>query len=337
MVRIEAIQYLKEKIKNRDDLLEANIHRTSFHNPWFTKENYWKRLDDLAQNMFEEKALDHWCGKYQFPMNEKQHKMIGVVFGSETPLEGFRDFLAVYLSGHPGQIKLSSEDPYVFPVLFQYLNHIDPKAKDQVQVVDQFEKFDAVIAHGMKDTHGYFQKYLGRYPSVLRKNRTSVAIVDGSENEEDLARLGRDVFDYFGRSVRNVSKIFVPKNYDFTRFMKQSESFSNIKNHNIYKNNYDYHLSIELLNQSKIIYNDYLIIKPEREKLNAPVGVLYYEEYEDLDSLFGKLSEQKENIYAIAGRHEVEELPKVEFGESQNADIFDDPDHIDMGRFLLNI
>jgi len=337
MVRTEALQYLREKINDRDGLLEANIHRTSFHNPWLTKENYWKRLDELALGMLDKETLGRWTEEYVFPVDDAHQRVIGVVLGSEIPLVGFHDFLMVYLSGHRGKIKLSPDDPYVFPVLLQYLNHVDSSVKDQIRVVEQFQKFDAVIAHGIKDTHGYFQKYLGQYPSVLRKKRTSVAIIDGSENEEDLIGLGRDVFDYFGMGVRNVSKVFVPENYDFSRFLKLTKPFSDLKNHNNYKNNYDYHLSIELLNQSRIIYNDYLIVKPENEKLNTPVGLLYYEEYEDLDSVREKVAGLKEKIYAVVGRYDVDEVPGVGFGETQASDIFDDPDHIDTGKFLLNL
>lgn len=337
MVRIKALQYLREKIHDRDDLLEANIHRTSFHNPWFTKENYWKRLDELSLGMLDENILGRWTTEYRFPVDDTHQKKVGVVFGSEIPLIGFHDFLMVYLSGHQGQIRLSPEDPYVFPVLLQYLKHVDSTATDQIRVLEQFENFDAVIANGMSNTHGYFQKYLGKYPSVLREKRTSVAIVDGSEDEEDLTGLARDVFDYFGMGIRNVSKVYVPENYDFKTFLKQTESFSHLRNHHNYKNNYDYHLSVELLNQTRIIYNDYLILKPESENLKTPVGVLYYEEYKDLDSVRDKLAALKSEIYAIVGWHEVEELPGVTFGKTQISDIFDDPDHLDTGEFLLNI
>src|SRR5690625_4786061 len=111
--------------------------------------------------------------------------------------------------------------------------------------------------------------------------------------------------------LRNVSKVFVPENYDFYRFLKLTKPFSDLKNHNNYKNNYDYHLSIELLNQYRIIYNDYLIVKPENEKLNTPFGLLYYEEYADLDSVRRKVAGLKEKCYVVVGRYVGDEVLRL--------------------------
>lgn len=336
-IEIKALQYLKERIMHRDDLLGANIHRTSFHNAWFTKENYWKSLDSIAGTLLEEENIRKWMEQYRFPVGREFRKVVGLIFAGNIPAVGFHDFLTVYLSGHRGQIKLSSKDPYVFPAMLDIMKKVDPLLPSRIQIVDQLRDFEAVIATGSDNTNRYFEKYFGGYPSVLRKNRTSVAILDGSESMEDLSGLGRDVFDYFGLGCRNVTKIYVPRDYDFSRFLEETKLFAALRNHHKYKNNYDYYLSIELLNQSEIISNDYLILKPERERLSSPVGTLYYEEYSDVTRVQKDLAQRQELIQTVVGRHPVGNLPLVRFGETQIPGIFDYPDNVDLGHFLFEI
>lgn len=334
---IEALRLLKKRIEERDELLNAHIHRTSFHNPWFTKENYWKSLDSIAKSLLDEGDLRRWLDQYKFPVAKEFSKVVGLVFAGNIPAVGFHDFLTLYLSGHDARIKLSSKDPYVFPALLRILEEVDPDLGPRIRIADQLRDFDAVIATGSDNTNRYFEKYFGGYPSVLRKNRTSVAILDGDESEEDLSRLSRDVFEYFGLGCRNVTKVYVPQDYDFSRFLRATEPYAALRNHHKYKNNYDYYLSIELLNRSGIISNDYLILKPEQERLSSPVGTLYYEEYTDRDKIGEGLLGRQDQIQTVVGRHAIGNLPLTPFGKTQSPGIFDYPDNVDLGHFLFEI
>lgn len=334
---LNALGQLSGQIRDRHPLLEANIHRTSFHNPWFEKTHYWQSLDAISDYMLKPDALDKWCDTYQFPLKRPFQKIVGLIFAGNIPLVGFHDFLALYLSGHAARIKLSGKDPYVFPVILQLLGEMDPEIHERIQVVEKLEDFDAVIATGSNNTNRYFKKYFKDYPSLLRKNRTSVAILDGAESQEDLTDLSRDMFDYFGLGCRNVTKLFVPVNYDFEPLLEAMKPYGRYMNNTKYKNNYDYYLSIELLNKNAVISTDFLLLKKDPIALSSPVGVIHYDNYSDLDELLRILSLRRDELQTVVGKYKVEGVSRTDFGDTQHPGIFDYPDGEDTGHFLFDI
>lgn len=333
----KAIEHLISAVEQRHPLLEANIHRTSFHNPWLEKSNYWKSLDALTTRMVSTAAVLDWCEKYQFPVTPEFQRTIGLIFAGNIPLVGFHDFVTVYLSGHRAEIKMSTKDPYVFPAVLDILNEVDPEVDDRFRIVEKLENFDAVIATGSNNTNRYFRKYFGGYPSILRSNRTSIAVLDGSESNDELRGLGHDIFDYFGLGCRNVTKLFVPEGYTFEPLLEVMEEFSIVMNNVKYKNNYDYNLSIELLNRSDILSTSYVMLKRDRESLFSPVGMVYYDTYTDRAELLRGLSHQKEQIQTVVGKYGVEGISRTDFGETQQPGLFDYPDGEDLGHFLFQL
>lgn len=333
----KAIEHLGSAIKEQHPLLEANVHRTSFHNPWFEKSNYWQSLDALATYMLTPETLQKWCKKYRFPVSPEFQRIIGLIFAGNIPLVGFHDFVAVYLSGHRAEIKLSGKDPYVFPAVLQILSEVDPQIGERFRFVEKLQNFDAVIATGSNNTNRYFRKYFNGYPSILRSNRTSVSVLDGNETPDELRGLGHDIFDYFGLGCRNVTKLFVPEGYDFGSFLDEMKGFSNVMNNIKYKNNYDYNLSIELLNKSDILSTPHVMLKKDRETLFSPVGMVYYDTYSDLDALLSYLAHRKEQIQTVVGNHAVEGISRTDFGKTQQPGLFDYPDGEDLGHFLFQI
>ena len=336
-IEFEALRHLVDAIENRHPLLEANIHRTSFHNPWFEKENYWRSLDELASHMLLPSDLEEWCRTYQFPVNDEYRKTIGLIFAGNIPLVGFHDFVTVYLSGHLARAKLSSKDPYVFPAILKLMAEVDPQIEQRIRIVEKLQEFDAVIATGSNNTNRYFQKYFGGYPAILRKNRTSVAILDGGETDEELRGLSHDIFDYFGLGCRNVTKIFVPEGYDFTPLLQVMESFSGVMKNNKYKNNYDYNLSIELLNKTEILSTPFVVLKKNIEDISSPVGMVYYDHYADRQELLARLEQRKEELQTVVGKYDVVGVSRTSFGRTQQPGLFDYPDGEDLGHFLFQL
>src|SRR5680860_112047 len=270
----KALDRLSCQIRDRHSLLEANIHRTSFHNPWFEKAHYWQSLDTLVEHMLNPADIEKWCSTYQFPVGEEHMKIVGLIFAGNIPLVGFHDFLTVYLSGHAAEIKLSGKDPYVFPAILKLLEETDLEITKCIKVVKKLQNHEAVIATGSNNTNRYFRKYFEDYPSIIRNNRTSVSILDGSESPANLKDLSHDIFDYFGLGCRNVTKLFVPEGYDFEPFLEVMKPFDRYMINTKYRNNYDYNLSIELLNQSNIISTDFVLLKRDHENLTSPVGMI---------------------------------------------------------------
>lgn len=334
---LKALAQLTTQIKERHPLLEANIHRTSFHNTWFEKENYWQSLDALANFMLIPDALKKWCETYQFPLKDEYRKIVGLIFAGNIPLVGFHDFLTVYLSGHDARIKLSSKDPYVFPAILHLLEKTDPEISKRMQLVEKLQNYEAVIATGSNNTNRYFKRYFKDYPSLLRNNRTSVAILDGTESEKDLSALSRDIFDYFGLGCRNVTKLFVPVDYDFRPLIEAMRPYHRFMNNTKYKNNYDYYLSIELLNRSDVISTDFVLLKKDPVALSSPVGVINYDHYSDVAILTHSLSLVRDQLQTVVGNYKVEGIARTDFGKTQHPELFDYPDGEDIGHFLFDI
>ncbi|HLU93204.1 MAG TPA: acyl-CoA reductase [Membranihabitans sp.] len=334
---LKSLGHLRLAIQERHPLLEANIHRTYFHNPWFEKSKYWQSLDSLAVHMLFPSAIEKWCTNYRFPVKTVFSQTVGLIFAGNIPLVGFHDFLSVYLSGHRVEVKLSGKDPYVFPAVIQLIAEIDPTVNDRIKIVEKLQNFDAVIATGSNNTNRYFRKYFADYPSILRNNRTSVAILVGNETRDQLTALSHDIFDYFGLGCRNVTKLFVPEGYDFQPLLEAMESFSGVMNNIKYKNNFDYNLSIELLNRSEIISTDFVLLKKDTDSFFSPVGMVYFDTYSDLVELDRLLSNRREELQIVVGQHTVPAVPHTDFGMTQQPGLFDYPDGEDIGHFLFQL
>ena len=287
-----------------------------------------------------------------------ESRRVGVIMAGNIPMVGFHDFMCVLMSGNKFIGKLSSDDKFLLPGIAKMLTEIEPEFSEQILFTDspirpvvhseiETEKqknekqisADTFIATGSSNTARYFEYYFKNHPHIIRKNRNSIAILDGNESEEDLKNLGKDIFQYFGLGCRNISKIYVPEKYTFEKLFLAITDFRNIIQHNKYANNYNYYRSIYLMNKDKFWDNDFLMLK-EEEKISSPVGTLYYERYKNENDLLEKLEKQKENIQCIVSNNPLPsplERVRVRSGQTQSPELWDYADGVDTMAFLLNL
>lgn len=316
-----------------DSELKEIVERAGHHNGWFTEDNILFSLQQWGDLLTEEN-LKEWLSNYSFS-NESKPKTVGIVMAGNIPLVGFHDFLCVLLSGNKVLAKLSSNDKILLPHLSKYLVLQEPSLVDKIEFIDgKMENFDAVIATGSNNTSRYFEYYFGNKPNIIRKNRNSVAVLTGNETEEELKALGEDIFRYYGLGCRNVSKIFVPINYDFDALFDALYHYKDIIHQHKYANNYDYNKAVYLMSEFKILDNGFLVLK-EDEALTSPIAALFYSNYGDETSLREKLEELDEQIQCVvsSGIRENE----VNFGETQKPSLKDYADEIDTMDFLLKL
>ena len=316
-----------------DSELKEIVERAGHHNGWFTEDNILFSLQQWGDLLTEEN-LKEWLSNYSFS-NESKPKTVGIVMAGNIPLVGFHDFLCVLLSGNKVLAKLSSNDKILLPHLSKYLVLQEPSLVDKIEFIDgKMENFDAVIATGSNNTSRYFEYYFGNKPNIIRKNRNSVAVLTGNETEEELKALGEDIFRYYGLGCRNVSKIFVPVNYDFDALFDALYHYKDIIHQHKYANNYDYNKAVYLMSEFKILDNGFLVLK-EDEALTSPIAALFYSNYGDETSLREKLDELDEQIQCVvsSGIRENE----VNFGETQKPSLKDYADEIDTMDFLLKL
>lgn len=301
-------------------------------NKWFTEENITSAVQGIAF-LLSEDELNKWEDKYKREI--KSPKNIGIVMAGNLPAVGFHDLLAVLWTGHKAHVKLSSQDDVLVKKLTQILLDIEPRFNEMIFFPDKITGMDAVIATGSDNTSRYFEYYFAKIPHIIRKNRTSVGVLNGEEDITAYEKLSDDIFKYFGMGCRNVSKIFVPEGWKYEFFFQGTEKYKDIIHHNKYLNNYEYQKSIFLINKVPHLDNGYLLLK-EDQALVSPISVLFYEYYKDVNQIKLKLNEQKEKIQVVLSNGKWFDN-SLDFGTSQNPGICDYPDGVDIVEFLYGL
>ena len=304
------------------------------HNGWYTPENVYFSVQSWAKALTAEN-LEKWLSVYDFNNFEKNNKTVGLILAGNIPLVGFHDFLSVLITGHKVLVKTSSNDQHLLPFLASYLISVNAEFKNKITFVDgKLENFDAIIATGSNNTARYFEYYFKEKPSIIRKNRNSVAVLNGSESKEQMVALGEDIFRYFGLGCRNVSKIFVPENYNFDLFFNGMFPYQDVIKYEKYANNYDYNKAVFLMSNFNLLDNEFLIIK-EDKSYASPISSVFYEFYDDLTILQERLKLESEQIQCIVSNHLIEK--SIDFGHTQQPDLWDYADNVDTIKFLMEI
>ncbi len=304
------------------------ITQAANNNRWFDTSNVEQALSGLI-HLTDPVKMKTWLTGYD--LKPSKQKIIGLIMAGNIPLVGFHDLICVLLSGNKAAIKLSSQDLFLMQWIIRKLCEIEPAFIDQIDVCEQLKVMDAVIATGSNNTARYFDYYFGKYPHIIRKNRTSVAILNGKETDTELMELGKDVFTYFGLGCRNVSKIWVPQDYDFLPLLDLWTSFKKVADNFKYHNNYEYNKSIYLVNGFTHLDTGFLLLA-ESEALTSPISVLYYQKYQNLAEVNQHLTENQDRIQCIVSG----QLSKnfIPFGQTQVPEISDYADGMDVMRFL---
>jgi hypothetical protein len=325
-------QKLKNEIRFHEDL-DKVIYSAYTYNGWFVQENVGMALRNIS-SMLEEDSLHKFCSKIA---NQKSNQTVAIIMAGNIPAVGFHDLMCVLLSEKNVLIKVSSDDPAIIPFLCGMLIYFEQNLAGKINFSDaKLSNFDAVIATGSNNTAKHFEFYFGKYPHIIRKNRTSVAVLNGNETFDDLKELGKDIFYYFGLGCRNVSKVFVPQNYNFNQLFEAVYDFKYVIDNKKYNNNYEYNRAIYLLDLIPFLDNNFLMIK-ESKDLHAPTSVLYFEYYNNQDEIVNKLKEQANNLQCIVSKFELKAQRTVKPGKTQEPEIFDFADDIDTIDFLNNI
>lgn len=309
------------------DEFNALMGTLKHHNGWFTEEMIRKAIGNLGESLNKEN-LEQWCDQYTF---SKKPKTIAVIMAGNIPLVGFHDFLCVLLSGNRIMAKMSSEDDKLLPVLAEFLICFYPEVKDFISFSDRNMKgFDAVIATGSNSSFLHFEQYFSKYPHIFRKNRTSIAILDGTESESQLKALGDDIFDFFGRGCRSVSHLLLPRSFEINKVFEHIVHQGAVINNKKYGNNYDYNKAVHLMNQEKLLDNNFVLLK-ETTLLSSPLGMLYYHFYDDVDEVNSYCEEHKDSIQCRVG------AGGLPFGTAQSPKLNDYADNVDTMQWLNSL
>ncbi|KIC63861.1 acyl-CoA reductase [Chryseobacterium taiwanense] len=326
--------YLKEFLSKKSEDYNENdadfellLKKSEIENPWFTDENQKFALQQWA-DLLTEDHIKNWLKEYSI---SKTSKRVGLILAGNIPLVGLHDVISVVLSNHIPVIKLSSKDRYMIPFLLKKWNEFS-EGNVSFEFVEKLENFDAVIATGSNNTARYLEYYFKDRLNIIRKNRTSIAVLKGDETDEELQLLAKDIFQYFGLGCRNVTRLFIPQDFVIDRLFENFLNFQDVINHNKYANNYDYNRAVYLLNQEKFWDNNFVMLK-EDDKLFSPLSVINFSRYSSLDDVKNFIAENEESIQCVVAKDELG-LDSVQLGEAQNPSLDTYADNVDTMKFL---
>lgn len=334
-------QFSNNGIQKKDNIAFNEIFFDGFkhqiklaqeNNTWFTKENIFFALESWSKSLNKSNLVQF---TKSVTLTIENSKKVAIIMAGNIPLVGFHDFLSVLISGHSVLVKQSSNDKHLLPYLAKYLEYVEPELKGNIEFTEEkLSNFDAVIATGSNNTARYFEYYFKDKPSIIRKNRNSVAVITGNESVEDFEKLSDDIFQYFGLGCRSVSKLYIPKDYNFEKFFNgmynKKEIISNAK----YANNYDYNKAVYLMSEFDLLENGFLMIK-EDESYSSPIATIFYEYYDNEIDLKIKLHEDREQIQCIVAKGFIEN--EVAFGQTQNPELTDFADGVNTLEFLSKL
>ncbi len=307
--------------------LNELINNQHLKNPWFTPENVRAALNAIAIELTEAN-LKKWTSAYPLPEIETNPVTVGVIMAGNIPLVGFHDFLSVLISGNKVLAKTSSKDSELIVYISSILCEIKPEFRSLIEfTVSTLKGFDAVIATGSNNSSRYFEYYFGKYPNIIRRNRNSIAVIEGDESDTELEALGKDIFVYFGLGCRNVSKIFLPEGYRLSELASHWEAYSGCITNQKYANNYDFNKAVYIVNK-EIFFDTGFVLMKEETKIASPVSVLYYEYYRSLNDVIKQAELMKDDIQCTIGRH------FIQFGKAQSPHLWDYADGTDTIEFL---
>lgn len=327
---ISAFCHLSTILEDKNQDLINVINQSYANNNWLTSDNYWKSINHWKGSLTQDKIQEFIS---DYPIAPKP-QTIGIIMAGNIPMVGFHDLLCVLLMGHTAQVKYSSDDPYVIEYLINCLKSYNPKLNNRIVVTERLQSIDAVIATGSNNSFRYFESYFKHLPRLLRKNRKSIAILDGSETEKEYELLAHDILTYFGLGCRNVSQLFIPNGRPIEKILDCMMDYSHLINHNKYANNYTYHKALLLMNSEQHLDTGFLLPKRRRDLL-SPLACIHYDFYESIDEIDDFISKNKEDIQCIVGNYSSTDV--IPFGKAQYPDLKDFADNKNTLEFLSTL
>jgi len=327
--RLALLQQLGWHLLKNDLELQSAKENANRQNSWFEPPFTDLAINNIATEFLDAEKLENWISAYDIPKIQVTPKTVGLTMAGNIPLVGFHDWLTIFISGHKQRIKPSSKDEILISHIIQTLVKWEPAVANFMKIDYTLKGCDAYIATGSNNSSRYFEYYFAKYPHIIRKNRTSLAVLSGKETPEMLEALADDILLFFGLGCRSVSKLMVPENYNFEMLLKTLKKYEWMKDHHKFRNNFDYNLSLHLLNNQFYMTND-VVLLIEKESLFSPISQINYTFYNPLQAVNVALPSE-DSLQCMCGEG------GVPFGQAQRPSLSDYADGVDTMQFACSL
>ena len=325
--RIKGFVTLGQQLSDTNNALLIEAKSAAYQqNAWFLPTFIDQAIEQIREQFLQQTALEEWTAAYPSIADQSTHIKVGIVMAGNIPLVGFHDLLSTLIAGHTAVVKRSSKDQVLMDFIIASLIKINPAFEAQILVQEQLKNCDAYIATGGNTAGNYFEYYFGKFPHIIRKNKTSIAILDGTETLAELAALADDCMLYYGMGCRNVTQIWVPEGYDFIPFLNALKKYNYLQDQHKYKHNYDYQLAL-LMMRKQLYMDSGGILMSENPSPFAAISQIHYQQY----PLGTSPTFNMDEIQCVVGKNQ---LP---FGSLQKPLLAQYADGVDSLAFLSSL
>ena len=299
-------------------------------NGWFTPSDIRRAVEAIRREMLDGTKLRRWLDRYP-ALPSSRPRNVGVIAAGNIPLVGFFDLLCVLVSGHRCLLKPSSKDRVLMDYIVEQLRQIEPGIP--IFPYAGSEPLDAVIATGSDNTNRYFRSRYRRLPALFRGSRASVAILSGQEDGTALDALAEDIFSYSGLGCRNVSRLWVPREYDLSGLLDRL-SQSSLPNRR-YRNNYLQRRALLAMGGISCLDGGFFLLR-EGDDWPVSVSEIVVTRYDRPEEVGEWLVSEEHRIQCVVGE-QVSHPRAVPFGRAQYPALEEYPDGTDVLAFLSEL
>ncbi len=328
---IDAFETLGTEL--RHGIPETIVQRACEENRWFSPQSISLAVRALCEQMLRKELLLKWISAYDF--TAVRFRRVGVIMAGNIPLVGFFDMLCVLVAGHECHIKPSSKDRVLMNYIMELLKKPLPSVPLSLLSDDMLP--EAIIATGSDNSSIYFRSKYRNVPMLLRHSMHSIALLDGSESQEELALLAEDVFCHNGLGCRNVGALLIPRDFDIDRILN---AFRNGEQYitESYRNNYRQTKAMCVLNGAEFHDGGFFLLRESESHVPQSLSTINCLRYANMAEAEGFVATHADEIQCIVSHLEyVGEVDCTDFGRAQFPALTDYPDRVDVLSFLLGL
>jgi hypothetical protein len=290
---------------------------------------------NIARDMLSRELLTAWLADYPgLPVAKPRN--VFIIMAGNIPFVGMHDLVCVLVAGHRAIVKPSSRDRKNMEWVVAQLLAIDPHTP--VSIAHGECAPDAVIAMGSDATIAAIAASHARIPTLLRGNRSSLAVLTGRETTAELEGLADDVLMYSGLGCRSVSLVWMPRGYDFGSLVEVLRRREGTLPET-WRGSFRQTRALMQMTAAPHIDTGAALLTKSRDFAQSP-GTLNYTFYDTPTEITEWLKEHNEQIQCVATNHSsliTDHSRATRLGQAQHPGLTDYPDGCDTMQFLKTI